>query len=339
MAEETIIDLLQIKIEKAKDKLPGTTKVAIGSLDWQKAIDGIKEKKGYNEEQIDALKLETELLLAGLLNPDNYITELVTRMKITKPQAETLVAEINSLVFEKIKDELIKIIDRRSMLVENIATKKKEESLEDKVRSENLVPEKPDPRFTNLPENIKDIITESNYPAKIYVLGKENNLTIAQITNLGGLVTDTILGTVHPDSFETKTRSITGLSEDKLKILVGEINNKVLKEIRIKILGLEQNAKGVVSVEPLSKQLEVKTPETTSTVNTVVAPAVPIVKAVPNINIVNSIAFNKLSGAVKSTGAVTEYSLNNISKTNEQNKQGNSSAGAQKVDPYRMPVE
>ncbi len=80
-------DLLQIKIEQAKARLPKETLEAIESVDWQAIILSLREKKGYNFEQLGDLETETELLLCGLLNPKDYPGELERRMRISKTEA------------------------------------------------------------------------------------------------------------------------------------------------------------------------------------------------------------------------------------------------------------
>ncbi len=105
------VDLLRIKIERAKEKLPEDTLNAISAVDWKGAILKIRETKGYNFEQLGDLETETELVLCGLLNPHDYQTELEKRMNISKAEAAVLVGEMNELVFKKIKEELIKITE------------------------------------------------------------------------------------------------------------------------------------------------------------------------------------------------------------------------------------
>ncbi len=104
---DTPLDMLQIKIERAKELLPEATKHAINSVDWRAEILGLKEKKGYSLEQLEDLELETELLLCGLLNPADYPKKLEEALKITKPQVDLLVNEMNELVFNKIKNFLM----------------------------------------------------------------------------------------------------------------------------------------------------------------------------------------------------------------------------------------
>ena len=63
-----VIDLLQIKIEKAKGELPEETLNAIAAVDWKAVILGMRESKGFNFEQLGDLELETELIRRSLNN-------------------------------------------------------------------------------------------------------------------------------------------------------------------------------------------------------------------------------------------------------------------------------
>ena len=121
MADDTI-DLLKIKIEKAKRELPLETVNAINAVDWRAAILGLREKKGYTFEQLGDLELETELILCGLLNPADYPRELERRLRVSRSTANELVNEMNELVFKKIREELIKNTERKK-----IFAKKREE--------------------------------------------------------------------------------------------------------------------------------------------------------------------------------------------------------------------
>jgi hypothetical protein len=116
---DNTIDLLQIKIEKAKSDLPENTLNAINAVDWRGVILAIKEKRRYSIEQLGDLELETELLLCGLSDPKDYPRELESRMKISKMEASELVNEMNNLVFSKIKDGLIKNTERKEVFAKN----------------------------------------------------------------------------------------------------------------------------------------------------------------------------------------------------------------------------
>ncbi|MCX6752571.1 MAG: hypothetical protein NTZ87_03700 [Candidatus Nomurabacteria bacterium] len=111
------VDLLKIKIEKAKRELPLETANAIDAIDWKTAVLELRSKYGYTFEQLGDLELETELLLCGLVSGKDYPKELENRLKISKMAANELVNEMNDLVFKKIREELIKNIERKKTFV------------------------------------------------------------------------------------------------------------------------------------------------------------------------------------------------------------------------------
>lgn len=107
------IDSLQIKIDKAKMTLPEETRRAIDAVDLKSVILGMRESKGYTFEQLGDLETETELLLCGLLKPEDYPKELQKRMELPRVKVNELVDEMNQLVFGKIREELIKIGEQK----------------------------------------------------------------------------------------------------------------------------------------------------------------------------------------------------------------------------------
>jgi hypothetical protein len=123
MNNDNTVDLLQIKIEQAKEKLPAETLNAIAAIDWKAAIMGIRQKKGYNFEQLGALEIETELLLCGLVSSNDYPKEVQRRMNISRAETDDIINEMNMSVFRKIKEELIKNTERKKIFEQ----KKKEE--------------------------------------------------------------------------------------------------------------------------------------------------------------------------------------------------------------------
>ncbi len=104
-------DLLQSKIEETQAKLPKASLEAIGFVDWKNLLSQIGKRNKYNPEQLSDLEMETELLLSGLMNPNNYPKELEERLAITSKDAEILINEINRTIFEKIKEKLIELIN------------------------------------------------------------------------------------------------------------------------------------------------------------------------------------------------------------------------------------
>ncbi|MFA5936837.1 MAG: hypothetical protein WC822_03090 [Candidatus Paceibacterota bacterium] len=124
----TTVDLLQIKIDNAKAELSEESRNAIDAIDWKNVIIGMREERGYSFTQLETLEMETELLLCGLIEPENYPKELETRMGLPRAQVDELVNEMNDKVFKKIREELVKNIER----------KKIEDTSPDKERKEGL---------------------------------------------------------------------------------------------------------------------------------------------------------------------------------------------------------
>lgn len=112
---ENTVDLLQIKIDKAREELSEESRQAIDAIDWKSVIIGLRVEKGYSFTQIEDLEIETELLLCGLINSDDYPKELEKRMGLSKAQVDELVNEMNEKVFNKIREELVKIIERKKL--------------------------------------------------------------------------------------------------------------------------------------------------------------------------------------------------------------------------------
>ncbi len=121
---EDTIDLLKIKIEKAKDSLSPETRAAIDSVSWRQVIYDMRNRRKFNISQLEDIELETELVLSGLTNPEQYPSELQARLKISKNEIDSLVQEMNELVFKPIRSELIKRIHRSDILSKKITPNK-----------------------------------------------------------------------------------------------------------------------------------------------------------------------------------------------------------------------
>jgi hypothetical protein len=109
------IDLLKIKIDQAKANLSEDTLDAIAAVDWRGVIMKLRQDKGYTFEQLGDLETETELLLCGLVTPEEYPKELKKRMGISEAEVGEIVNTMNDLAFKKIQAELIKNIERKKL--------------------------------------------------------------------------------------------------------------------------------------------------------------------------------------------------------------------------------
>ncbi|MFA6586124.1 MAG: hypothetical protein WCS86_03110 [Candidatus Paceibacterota bacterium] len=116
---DTTVDLLKIKIDKARGNLSEESRQAIDAIDWKTAILGMRAEKGYSFTQLEDLEIETELLLCGLINPEDYPKELEKRMVLPRAKVDELINEMNEKVFSKIREELIKITEKKKPIENN----------------------------------------------------------------------------------------------------------------------------------------------------------------------------------------------------------------------------
>jgi hypothetical protein len=110
-------DLLQIKIDAAKENLSEETKNAISAVNWRATILSMRERRGYSFSQLEDLEIETELLLYGLIRPEEYQKKLEDQMKITREESSELVNLLNDLIFQKVREELVKATESKKVQV------------------------------------------------------------------------------------------------------------------------------------------------------------------------------------------------------------------------------
>ena len=171
MSNDAPIDILQVKIDKAMEALPRATRKAIEAVDWKSAILSMREKKGYNFEQLEDLELQTELVLSGLLKPEDYPQKLEENLGISRSQVDLLVNEMNEFVFKKIREELIKNSDRESIFI------KKEESIGKAIPDEKMPYQSPPVK--SVPAQVENkVATPSGDIAKVIA---ENNAAFKKL--------------------------------------------------------------------------------------------------------------------------------------------------------------
>jgi len=148
-------DLLQQKINEARKNLSKETIDAIDAIGWKLGIIGLNKK--YSVEQLDSLELETELLLCGLIDTEEYIKKIEEGMKISKTEVDIVVNQMDQLVFKKIQKRLIENIEENENKLKEFneklgksdllsialssASKKKQELIEEKNKKETLIKE------------------------------------------------------------------------------------------------------------------------------------------------------------------------------------------------------
>jgi len=209
---ENSTDLLQVKITEARAKLSKESREAIDNVNWKIIILGMNKK--YNQDQLENLETETELLLCGILSPENYLLEIEHRMQITKEEVGVLIGEMDKLVFRKIQEGLKIILEK-----------------EEKIKIEN----KPlvfDPRFGNMPKDVQEVIARSSWKEDLYKIAQKYKLTIIQMGSLEEVTIKVISDEVKPYQYESELASKITIPKEDMSNLVNDINEGVLIKIR-----------------------------------------------------------------------------------------------------------
>lgn len=198
-------DNLQLDILQARADLSPLTKKAIDAIDWRKTISQMNKK--YSPEQLKVLEKKTELLLCGLLKTDDYPRELGLEMNISKENVVSLITEMDILVFEKIQDELEKELEKEDIITEK------------------------DPLFSDLPENIEQAISQSNWKEKTYNIAQKYKLSIEQMGILEELTMKTMRGEIKSNNYKNNLSERINIPKEILVNLITDINENVLKDI------------------------------------------------------------------------------------------------------------
>ena len=205
---------------------------------------------------------------------------------------------------------------------------------------------------------------------KVIDIGQKHGLKVAQMEQLSLETNAVMLGYTHPDKFEESLKGSLELPDEQIKESANDVNNIILKDIRDKFMSLYESAsssssntlvyqqpKEVIEVTPqesptLSSSTEIElmpeelnagikenTPAPVQNNTPVPTPTIlKKIEAAPVENIqktkINSILNQKLSSIpFQIPNTKTEYSLNNLSKTEQV--QSSTSSKAKNSDPYR----
>jgi len=216
-------DSYQNKIDEAMAKLPEESRQAINNINWKLLILSLKK---YTPDQLDDLEVETELLLCGITKPEDYPIELEDRLHLTKEDVISLIKEMNTLVFQKIEMELKRILDGKEKF------KNKQATL--------------DPRFSKLPKDVGQAIAQSGWQDNLYGISQKYKLNIEQMGIFENDTVKLITNEILPNNYESILASDLKISEDTLKSLVSEVNDKIMLNIRELLKKVVDNKEGGV---------------------------------------------------------------------------------------------
>lgn len=243
----TEVTTLDIMINKAKEKLTEETRAAIDAISWRLILSGINKK--YTPDQLYNLETETELLLCGLITPEDYQKELESRMQLHKNDVVSLINEIDKLIFKKIQEELENRLNGGSGKI--VYTNK---------------PFVVDPRFISLSKEVQEAISYSNWKERMYDIAKKFKLNVEQTGFLEEITAKVILNTIHVDQYENEIRSKIDLGDDKIKEMVVDLNENIFKNIKevMKNASISNSAEKKIPTPPYAKTISNNQLPTTS---------------------------------------------------------------------------
>jgi len=311
---------LQQKIAEYYAKLPPKVQEIFSSMAWLETLKIICLKHSLDDKQKETLGTETTLVLLGIIHLDEYQEILTKELAIPKDSIEHILKEINEVVINPIRPELLGAFNAN---VQSLANQKP------------IIETKLDERFKKLPKDVENIVQESNYQATLYEIGQEYKFNVEEMGVLDKVVAELITGAIHPDAFEDSLQGNLKLPIDKTRELANAINERILRGIREKTK--ELNKPKVVKITlDRAKPIE---PPRVITLKDIVGEKkevllVPDLPAVPSAQLMqvgkleletaHPILAQKLSSSFQIPKVETNHSLSNLSKTTPL-----------KIDPYR----
>ena|SRR3989344_971320 len=298
---------LQKNIALYYSKLPPKLQENFSSMKWLETLNAISVKYGLNQSQTQTIGTETTLVMLGIVHPDEYEETLKKELTLPAESLEKILTEINNSVLNQIRPELIEAFGTNIM---------------PQTPEELKIAQELDTRFAKLPDEIRNIIDTSNYQTTLYVIARNNGLSVTQMGALEIIVVDLMTGVIHSDKFEEAVKNSLKLPDEKIRAIVDSVNEKILKGIRTKMVELssrkEKEEKSdtqilkSAGIEIIPEKLEITSTEKPK-------PTPPILT-------------QKLSGFVKNNVVETDHSLHNIS---EEKKPIDAPSNKPKIDPYR----
>src|SRR3989344_1407475 len=280
-------------IKRQIRKLPIEIRKIVADPKLGEKITSIGVKNGLNAEQLEILQREVVLVVLGLVHPDELADGLINHSKINGLRIDNIITDIDREILSGIKEKLKKVYNT------------------------------PDT------EEVETAILASNFQAKLYAIATTHKLTTAQLGELETAMTQVILDIIPPHKFEGVLKASLDLPEEKVTALAGEVNEKILKDIRAKML-IRYNLDKPVNLEREEHEvlkragIEVLTDPVLDDQELLAGPVYPELA-------------RKFTEPTKTETKKTEHTLENLTPTSAPLPP--SAKEKPKVDPYREPIE
>lgn len=126
-------------IKQQIEKLPPEIQKVLRDTDWQSKMLAIGKKYSLHIDQLDTFQMETMLTLIGLTHPDEYVTELKSRLGVSENLAQALALEVNEQIMKSIRSQLIDVYNTPETIKQNVSPLATAKTPENLTPSENTV--------------------------------------------------------------------------------------------------------------------------------------------------------------------------------------------------------
>src|SRR3989344_7144431 len=111
-------------IKEQMEKLPIEIRQLFTDPKLGDKIINIGKRNGLNVEQLGILQIETNLVMLGLVHPDEYPNELKNRLKINDMKVDNIINDTNKEILSGILEKLKKIYEKDDEISDDIEEEK-----------------------------------------------------------------------------------------------------------------------------------------------------------------------------------------------------------------------
>lgn len=208
-----MINFTSEQINKAFDDLSPEKSDAMFSVDIDSKIKELATKYILNEEQSKNIDYYITLSIIGLLREDQLSETITTELKINPETSAQIASYLKSVVFDIIRNKITESQERKTIL--------------DLEGTEVI-----DPRFENMPEDVKEAISLSNWKEILYKISSDNKLNIEQMGILEDITVRTMKNEINPDKYEEEVTAKINVDKEKIGSIVKEVSEKIFQEVR-----------------------------------------------------------------------------------------------------------
>ena len=210
---------LQKTIAEYYTKLPPNAQKKFSDMKWMDSLQAISTKYTLSHEQIKDLGIQTTLLLLGVVSVEQYAESISKSILLPEESLMKMLDEIESEILGDVRSDLEGAYNAN---LQNISNDQKKQELDI------------DPRFAELPEELRHAIAISDYKQKLYDISIKHKLPINKMQPLEDVTVKFIVGGLSASQYENALALNLDVESGKAREIANDINESILKTIRQK---------------------------------------------------------------------------------------------------------